>query len=42
MYAELISPGTQPLGEAWHCIIGDGPKGYNCIPIGLQPTSKPD
>ena len=43
MYARLISPGITPGADVdWHCIIGDVPEGYNCIPIGLSPRSKPD
>jgi hypothetical protein len=39
MHAKLISPGTDVVTPEWHCIVGSGPKGYNCIPLGFAPTS---
>ena len=39
MEAQLIAVGADRVSPEWHCLIGNGPKGYNCIPLGFGPSS---
>ena len=41
MYVKMISAGQNvgPEEWNWHCLVGQGPKGYNCIPLGIGPSS---
>ena len=38
MYAKLISLGVDGnAGILWHCLYGNYPRGYSCVPLGNEP-----